>query len=87
MQYATIYFQMIFFTRFCHLPDQSFPFHCYHYISVTGFDKTVCKLTHLHFYAFVKLLAGGGYGLSGAKLKVPQLVLHSAQQEGNRKRH
>lgn len=42
------------------------------------FDKTV---THLHFYAFVKFLAGSRYGLSGAKLKVPELVLHSEEDE------
>lgn len=38
--------------------------------------------THLHFDALVKLLAGGGNGLSGAELKVPEFVLHP---EGSRK--
>lgn len=44
-------------------------------------DETV---THLHFYAFVELLTGGRYGLSGAKLKVPELVLHSEEREGHK---
>lgn len=39
------------------------------------------RLTHLHFYALVEFLAGGRYGLGGAELEVPQLVLHS---EGER---
>lgn len=36
--------------------------------------------SHLHFNALVQLLAGCRYGLCGAELKVPELVLHSRNE-------
>ena len=38
--------------------------------------------THLDFDTLIEFLARGRDGLSGAKLKVPQLVLHSVNQTG-----
>lgn len=42
-------------------------------------------MTHLHFYAFVEFLAGGRNGLSGTKLKVPELVLHPEERGGKQR--
>lgn len=43
-------------------------------------------VSHLHFYALVQLFAGGRYGLCGAELKVPKLVLHSRNERDQRVR-
>lgn len=51
-------------------------------LSDSSFDAS-----HLDFDALVELLAGGRNGLSGAELKVPELVLHSAEPEGKQRTH
>lgn len=70
------------FPLFCQLHNPSLFVTTHPCFSDNSFDKTV---THLDFYAFVKFLAGGRYGLSGAKLKVPELVLHSEEPEGKQR--
>lgn len=49
------------------------------------FSDNSFEVTHLDFDAFVKFLAGGRDGLSGAKLKVPELVLHPEEREGKQR--
>lgn len=58
---------------------------CRFSLSLTFLSDDSCDPTHLHFYAFVKLLAGGRYGLGGAELKVPELVLHSEEKAEHRR--